>query len=376
MAFNICISASPTIGINAQYNGKNDRIKTTTIPSSILNETRFISIYLPDDYWTSKAKYPVLYLLDGGAHLQQASAAADYLSIWGNIPDIIIVAIYNIDRSRDFSPVHVEEIPGSGGAEKFLGFLSEELIPYLNESYRTSGFNILLGHSFGGTFIGYTLLAEPDLFDAYLAASPYLMYADKLVVKQASNKLKPFRDPKYLYMTVGNEDQYFETLEEYASIIKDKAGELMEFKYVKMMEEDHGTTPYLTVFSGLKFIFGEWQFPPEMLQTDLDAIDGHYKKISKKYGIAVVTPEPVINALGYRYLQSGEQEKAITTFKENVKRYPQSANVYDSLGEAYENYGDTDKALKNYQKAVSLGEKKGDANLSVYKVNLESVRNK
>jgi len=365
-----------TTAVYAQSKEEFSRNQAIKINSSILNETRYISIYLPDDYAYSEAKYPVLYLLDGGTHLEHASGAADYLSTLGIIPDIIVVAIHNIDRSRDFSPVHVDNIPTSGGAEKFLGFLSKELIPKLDESYRTAGFNILLGHSFGGTFIGYTLLAKPDLFDAYLAVSPALMYADNLLVKQASEKLKPFKETKYFYMTVGNEDRYFETLEEYSSIMKEKAGESVEFEYVKMMEENHATTPYFTVFSGLRFIFSEWQLPPEMLQADLDAIDDHYMKVSLKYGIEVVTPELVINALGYRYLQAEDYEKAIATFKKNVERYPGSANVYDSLGEAYENYGKPEQAAKSYKKAVSLGEKNGDANLAVYKTNLERVSKK
>jgi len=362
--------------IYAQKKEGFSRTQTIKIESSILNETRNMSIYLPDDYAYSDTKYPVLYLLDGGAHLQHASGAADYLSLRGIIPDIIVVAIHNVDRTRDFSPVHVEAAPTSGGAEKFLGFLSKELVPKLDESYRTAGFNILLGHSFGGTFIGYTLLAEPELFDAYLAVSPALGYADNYVVKETSEKLKPFKDTKFFYMTVGNEKTYFESLEEYATILAEKAGESVEFKYVKMMEENHGTTPYLTVSSGLRFIFKEWQLPQEMLQADLDAIDEHYLKVSNKYGIKVATPELVINALGYNYLQTQEYEKAIATLKTNVERYPGSANVYDSLGEAYERQGKPDQAAQNYQKAVSLGEKNGDANLAVYKINLERVSKK
>ena len=174
-------------------------------------------------------------------------------------------------------------------------------------------------------------------------------------------------------MTVGNEVRYFETLAEYAHIMKEKAGESVDFKYVKMLEEDHGTTPYLTVFSGLKFIFKGWQLPQLMLQKDLEDIDNHYLLISKRYGIKVQTPEYVINDLGYRYLQAGEMDKAIATFQTNVERYPGSANVYDSLGEAYENKGDPEKAAKNYEKAVSLGEKSGDPNLPVFKTNLKRV---
>jgi predicted alpha/beta superfamily hydrolase len=362
-----------TAAVYGQGVDKFSRNQKTTIESEILDESRAISIYLPADYKYSTTKYPVLYLLDGGAHLAHASAAVDYLAVRGRIPGIIVVAVHNIDRNRDFSPVHVDNIPTSGGAENFLGFLADELVPYLDQNYKTAGFNILLGHSFGGTFIGYTLLAKPKLFDAYLAVSPYLMYADNLVVNKAAEKLKPFKNTKYFYMTVGNEERYFETLEEYASIMKEKAGESVNFKYVKMLEEDHGTTPYFTLFSGLQFIFKGYQLPQEMLQADLETIDDHFIRISKRYGIKVKTPELVINALGYRYLQEEDYDNAIAVFKENVARYPESANVYDSLGEALENQGSLEKAAKNYAKAVELGEKNSDANLSVYKTNLERV---
>ena len=368
--FMLCVFST---AVHAQDMGKYSRNQSTRIPSAILNETRQISIYLPDDYHFTETRYPLLYLLDGGAHLQHASAAVDYLSNRGIIPDIIVVAIHNIDRNRDFSPVHVDDVPTSGGAEKFLKFLSNELLPHLDASYRTAGFNILLGHSFGGTFIGYTLLTKPKLFDAFLAVSPYLMYADKLVVDMASEQLKPFKKDKYFYMTVGNEERYFETLEEYASIMKEKAGESVKFKYVKMMDEDHATTPYLTLFSGLKFIFSGWQLPVELLQTDLQTIDRHFEDLSERYGIEVKTPEQVINALGYRLLQAGDLEGSITTFKKNVARYPASANVYDSLGEAYENQGNMKLAAKNYKQAVELGEKNGNVNQSVYRANLERV---
>lgn len=362
-----------TTVVQAQDKEKPSRNQDIIIKSTLLDETRQMSIYLPADYAYSQAKYPVFYLLDGGTHLQHASGAVDYLTRQGAIPDIIVVAIHNIDRTRDFSPIHVESAPTSGGAEKFLGFLSKELVPYMDKSYRTAGFNILLGHSFGGTFIGYTLLAEPDLFDAYLAASPALRFADNFVVNKTSEKLKPFKDTKYFYMTVGNEELYFESLEEYASIMKEKAGESVEFKYVKMPEENHGTTPYFTVFSGLRFIFSGWGLPPDMRQQDLASLDEHYKKVSKNYGIEVATPELIINALGYRYLQAGDYEKAIATFKTNVERYPGSANVYDSLGEAYENSGETELAAKSYKEAVRLGHLIRDPNVPVYKTNLARV---
>ena len=67
---------------------------------------------------------------------------------------------------------------------------------------------------------------------------------------------------------------------------------------------------------------------------------------------------------------------SITVFKENVKRFPKSSNVYDSLGEAYEGSGDLELAKENYQKAVKIGEEEQHPNLKVYKKNLERVSEK
>jgi len=64
--------------------------------------------------------------------------------------------------------------------------------------------------------------------------------------------------------------------------------------------------------------------------------------------------ETDINNLGYQYLSQNEVRKAIDVFKKNVKDYPESWNVYDSLGEAYEKDGQIRPAVENYSKALSM----------------------
>ncbi len=78
---------------------------------------------------------------------------------------------------------------------------------------------------------------------------------------------------------------------------------------------------------------------------------------------------------GYNYLLKKEIEKAIDIFKENVKRFPASANVYDSLGEAYENNEQYELAQKNFAKACELA-KEDDPNFNVFKKNLEKMEKK
>lgn len=64
--------------------------------------------------------------------------------------------------------------------------------------------------------------------------------------------------------------------------------------------------------------------------------------------------EATINRVGYFLLNANRTDDAIEIFKLNVEAYPQSANVYDSLAEAYEKKGDKQKALENYHKALSV----------------------
>ena len=61
-----------------------------------------------------------------------------------------------------------------------------------------------------------------------------------------------------------------------------------------------------------------------------------------------------MNILAYRYMQNGRLKEAIELFKLNTIAYPNSANVYDSLGEAYMNEGQTDLSIHNYKRSIEL----------------------
>ena len=65
------------------------------------------------------------------------------------------------------------------------------------------------------------------------------------------------------------------------------------------------------------------------------------------------------NSLGYRLLGRGDSAGAIQVFQLNVETHPGSANVYDSLGEAYVAAGNTSLAIDNYRKAVAIAPRKG-----------------
>ena len=85
--------------------------------------------------------------------------------------------------------------------------------------------------------------------------------------------------------------------------------------------------------------------------------DGDTWKIASQVTIGVMPLEERVNAMGYGLLRDGKAQDAIELFKANVRLFPESWNVYDSLGEAYAAAGQKDLAIQNYEKSLELNPK-------------------
>ncbi|MBN2664356.1 MAG: hypothetical protein JXR68_11965 [Bacteroidales bacterium] len=342
-----------------------------TIHSKVLDEDRKIIVSVPEFYdGIMDKEYPVLYVLDGKEHYFHASAAVDFLSTRGYIPEMIVVSIVNVNRNRDFAP-YVPNVERPNDADDFLQFLDKELVPFIDKKYKTSDYRTIIGHSLGGTFITFSLLEKPELFNSYIAISPYLNYSNGIMLVKAENKLKKrYKSDQSFYMTVGDEPAYFDALDKFSAMMQDR----INFKYLKTEGENHGSIPYTGIYNGLRFVFSDWLMPKEIVLKGSVAIDNYSSKLSSKYGYERQIGETYINQLGYEYLNEGDYENAIKVFKTNVERYPNSPNVYDSLGEAYEKNNQLKLAEENYQKAYDLAVKYNHFNKSIYKQNLERVQ--
>lgn len=145
------------------------------INSQYLNEERTILVRVPANYARTGEKFPVVYMLD--AHPPQNAMMAGIIEqqAWGGMmPEMIVVGIQNTNRGRDLTPTALEARPGSGGGDKFLDFLEKEVMPMVEKNYRTEPFRVFAGHSLGGLTAVYAFVSRPDLFNAYIAASPVL----------------------------------------------------------------------------------------------------------------------------------------------------------------------------------------------------------
>jgi dienelactone hydrolase len=79
-----------------------------------------------------------------------------------------------------------------------------------------------------------------------------------------------------------------------------------------------------------------------------------YAKAFGKNPNGVTVSELLLNRIGYDHLQNGDKKSAIAILKLNASLYPNSPNVYDSLGDAYLADGQNDLARQNAQKAIEL----------------------
>ena len=372
--------------------------KKEQIFSDILQEDREIWVHLPEsamDEATETAAYPVLYLLDGDAHFYSVTGMIKQLSTTnGNTvsPEMIIVGIPNTDRTRDLTPTHVDEMFGdtifpktSGGGNNFLDFLEKELIPHIEKTYPASDYRTFVGHSFGGLAVINALLERPYLFNNYVSIDPSLWWDDKKLLNKAE---KVFAENNYegkaLFVGVANtmdegmrinevEQDTSEGTDHIRSILQfAKATEAMEdnglnFDWKYYDNDSHGSVPLITEYDAVRFLFPWYELkglnkffdPSSTTSVDelMTLIDSHYEKVSSNFGYKVLPPEPFINGLGYAFIDDPKtQDKANALFSMNVQNYPNSSNVYDSMGDCYLAQQDSVKALELFKKALEVGD--------------------
>ena len=329
--------------------------KAIKIKSTVLDEERTILVNLPDDYDVSQRKYPVLFLLDGDAHFHHVTGIVHFFTTRNMIPPLIVIALPNVDRTRDFSPTIVEQRPNSGGADKFLEFFQEELIPFVDSHYRTHPYRIIVGHSLGGVFAIYALLTQPDIFNAYIAISPSLGYDNDLLLKKAPVILEKSPElKKFLFMTVGNEPRYIPRLEAFSKILEEKAPKGLEWKYTYMEKEDHVSVTHRSIYDGLEALYIDWRVSESLIQKGLDGIQEHYKALSEKFGYEIPVLPRVYNLLGYDLIQKKKINEAIEVFELCIKAYPLYWYAYSNLGYCHMLEGNKELAIKNLEKALEL----------------------
>ncbi len=177
-------------------------VTTMTVPGFL---GRRVWVYLPPGYHESTARYSVLYLLDGQNVFDKVTSFAgewkvdetlEALIPAGEVAPIIVVAIDNAGSSRidEYTPWFDPGQNDGGGGAAHLAAIADDLVPYIDASYRTltgpehTGFG---GSSLGGLMALYAAYARPDVFGDIAAVSPSIWWDNRQIVAFAAMSAKP-----------------------------------------------------------------------------------------------------------------------------------------------------------------------------------------
>lgn len=248
--------------------------QSEVLHSNILNEKRTINIFLPNNYQANDTvTYPVIYVLDGGME-------EDFFHIAGIVrfdtqpwiarfPNSIVVGIEGNTRKRDFTfavpnvdflekeGFQKSSFPTYGGSEKYMGFLKDELLPYISKNYKVNTQRTVIGESLAGLFSAEILLKQPDLFDNYIIVSPSLWWGQQELLKNTEKLLEAnLRKKVRVYLGVPNRDEdirMYQDAEAFYKIIGNNKKMDVIFDY--MPEELHSTVIHQAVYNAFKRLY-------------------------------------------------------------------------------------------------------------------------
>jgi len=332
------------------------------IKSEILNENREFWIYLPTDYDNSKYDYPVFYLLDGQEHFHQVTGLVNHMSrLVQRIPRMIVVGIISTesDRVRDYTPNKIEVLPNGGGADKFIQFLQKELIPNINNQFRTNDYKLLFGHSLAGVCVNHVFTTRTDLFNSYFAADP-ANFVDSTISKNLEHfiEVQDTIQSGYFLSVSGDVDSstIVPNFKVY-DFIKSKHSDKLNWDFKFYPNDDHISMTLKAIYDGLEKLFSDYKIPTSYLNSfDKEKIIYHIKQNQSRYKIHVALPEQLINEYAMLFCSKQKYDEALELLDLNLANYKNPFETYYFIGYVYLMKGKCDKALQNFEKSLEIKE--------------------
>ncbi len=239
-----------------------------------------LTIALPFGYSaTDTTHYPIMYMLDGDPNLPLTALIQWNMTYDGELPNMIIVGVgYQAEsfmgtvsyRTLDYTPTdvaredsqmtanhHVKMI--SGGASSFLRVMTEELIPFIERTYKTNRDRSLAGHSFGGLFATYVLLNKPQLFSRYLISSPSLYWGDGEMLREEASYYSSSHnnlDAKVFISAGSSEpDEMVPGVNELVKVLKSRNYKGLELTERVFNDETHLSVIPFAISRGLRVLY-------------------------------------------------------------------------------------------------------------------------
>jgi predicted alpha/beta superfamily hydrolase len=235
------------------------------LESAVYGGDRTLVVWLPPGYQETDARYPVLYVIDGGVHQDFIPMAGLAMlgPLTGQYRTFILVGVQTENRYHELTvrseiEEELELIPDCGGAAPFRRHLLEEVKPHVEASYRTSGEDAVIGESLAGLFITETFLRAPRSFTHYVAVSPSLWWRGMALSMEAPALLQApgFPADRSFYLTVADEGGTMnEGVERLAGALADQAPAGLRWWYEPLPDEQHHTIYNPASLRALRLVF-------------------------------------------------------------------------------------------------------------------------
>ena len=242
------------------------------LPRTVADREYQLIIGLPADFAEAKDKrYPVVFVTDGYWDFVKINSIKGSLVYDKTVPDFITVAIgyagdnlnYGELRCRDLSPVAFPNMTPetSGRAAEFLELIEKTIIPLVERDYRADPERrVLAGASMGGLFALYTMYTKPELFGAYIAATPATIIGGDWIFgyEEAFSKSGRSLDAR-LYFTVGEKEggDFRSSIERFERRLESRKAQGLTYVFRKIEDEDHGSVQWESYVRGLRFAFAK-----------------------------------------------------------------------------------------------------------------------
>jgi hypothetical protein len=336
-----------------------------------------IDVGLPAGYSGKSERYPVLVTCQSN-FLHVCGIAAD-LAAKSGAPELIVASVRNYS-SGHLIPERIDGHPDSGGADRFIAFFKDELIPALDARFRTYPFRIFYSGSFGGGFSVFMFLTQPAVFNACLSATPAIDYegGSTLIMDDLRSYLaKNTYQGRFLYMGVENEPLLIPLLERFVGILKEADPAGAKWEYHPFLDEDHGSIANRVVYHGLKFVFSDWnKIPDELAGQGVGAVRSYASALAKTYGFEIgLSRFAVAMAVG-SYREQGRTEDVVDLLKLSLEYEPDAEMLWLQLGRALESTGRLAEAKQALETARQKAAQNASPHLGIFDDALDKIGRK
>jgi predicted alpha/beta superfamily hydrolase len=148
-------------------------------------------------------------------------------------------------------------LPTGGGSADFINYIANEVEPFVEKHYRTSGKRTIIGQSLGGLLATEILFTRPELFDDYILVSPSLWWNKGALAASADVWVKAHAAlPKRVYVAVAPDDEMMQKeVDQLVNALRSHARPLLSWSYKVFPEESHATILHRAVYNALE-LFG------------------------------------------------------------------------------------------------------------------------